>query len=507
MNLNQSRPLRRLLSVAAVAVALSVAACSAPGGTKAGGASEPAVLRIATTYGGPKYISYLEDRVSQLSGGNVRIDVVYQGEDFAPDSERRIVHGVAAGAFDLGLVGTRIFDTLGVRSFQALTAPMLIDSYPLEQAVIGSGIPRQMMADLGRVRVTGLAVLASGLRKPIAVTRPLLSPRDWSGITFATFMSDGQQEAIRALGARVSNLFGDPLDAALRRGKIQAFEKSLLIVSINQMQTIAPYVTANINLWPQTLAVIASPGRLARLTPQQRGWLQQAADDAAARSTGMADTDQRLTKTLCASGARFANASPADIAGLRTAFAPVYASLEHDPQTRTFIGQIRQLKQRTPPGPALVIPPGCTGAAPAATPAPSPVSTSTGHAGGAATALAGTWTVSYTRAEFFAAGAGPDEDNPGNWGHFTLRFAQGRWWETGPLGTNSSESSGTYVVSGYKVTFYRHDHAYPGSDTEVWGPYTWSIYRDMLTFKKAWPGGGDQGPTGLVVKPWLKTGT
>jgi hypothetical protein len=62
-------------------------------------------------------------------------------------------------------------------------------------------------------------------------------------------------------------------------------------------------------------------------------------------------------------------------------------------------------------------------------------------------------------------------------------------------------------VSGYKVTFYRHDHAYPGSDTEVWGPYTWSIYRDMLTFKKAWPGGGDQGPTGLVVKPWLKTGT
>ena len=364
--------------------------------------------------------------MNQLSGGNVRIEMTPFVGDFAPDAEQQVVGGVAAGAFDLGFVGTRIFDTLGVRSFQALTAPMLIDSFPLQQAVIGSGIPRQMMTGLDRLRVTGLAVLADGLRKPIAVARPLLGPRDWSGITFATFKSDSQEQAIRALGARVSNLFGDPLDAALRSGKVQAFEKNLLIYQGNQMQTMAPYVTANLNLWPQTLAVIANPARLAKLTPQQRGWLQQAAGDAAARSTGIftAQASQQLVEILCASGARFANASPGDIAGLRTAFAPVYASLEQDPQTRTFIAQIRQLKQRTPPGPALVIPSGCTGPAPSSalapspvststTPAPSPVSTSTTQAGGAAAVLAGTWAVSYTHAEFLAAGAGSGEDRPG----------------------------------------------------------------------------------------------
>jgi len=59
-------------------------------------------------------------------------------------------------------------------------------------------------------------------------------------------------------------------------------------------------------------------------------------------------------------------------------------------------------------------------------------------------------------------------------------------------------------VSGDKITFYRHNHAYPGSDTEVWGPYTWSVYRDALTFKRAGWSGGDQGPSVLVVKPWLK---
>jgi TRAP-type transport system periplasmic protein len=502
MNLNQARPLRRVISAAVAALACSVAACAAPGGTKAGGAGEPVVLHIATVNSDLGYtpqISYLVDRVSQLSGGNVRIDHVARVGNFTPGAEQQVVRGVAAGTFDLGFVGTRIFDTLGVKSFQALTAPMLIDSYPLERAVIGSGIPRQMMAGLSGLRVTGLAVLADGLRKPIAVAHPLLRPRDWSGITFATFKSGAQDKAVQALGARVSNLFGNPLNAALRSGKVAAFEKSLLIDKINQMQTMAPYVTANLNLWPQTLAVIANPARLATLTPQQRGWLQRAADEAAARSTGMVNTDQRLMKSLCGSGARFASASPASLAELRKAFAPVYASLDQDPQTKAFIGQIQQLKQGTPPGPALAIPPGCTGPAPTSTPAPNPSSTSTAHAGRAAAALAGTWTVTYTQAEFFAAGAAPDEDNPGNWGHFTLRFAPGRWWEGGGYGT--------YVVSGDKITFYRHDHAYPGADAEVWGPYTWSVYRDTLTFKKAWPGGGDQGPTGLVVKPWRKAGT
>jgi len=62
-------------------------------------------------------------------------------------------------------------------------------------------------------------------------------------------------------------------------------------------------------------------------------------------------------------------------------------------------------------------------------------------------------------------------------------------------------------VIGTKITFYRHDNASPGSNTEIWGPYTWSVYRDTLTFKKDGWTGGTQGPTGLTVLPWRKTGT
>jgi len=60
------------------------------------------------------------------------------------------------------------------------------------------------------------------------------------------------------------------------------------------------------------------------------------------------------------------------------------------------------------------------------------------------------------------------------------------------------------VVTGHEINFYRHDHDYATSDTEVWGPYIWSVYRDTLTFKTT---ASTNGPTELVVKPWRKTGT
>jgi hypothetical protein len=63
-------------------------------------------------------------------------------------------------------------------------------------------------------------------------------------------------------------------------------------------------------------------------------------------------------------GARVATASPADLAALRSAFAPVYASLEQDPQTKAFIQRIQALKQSTPAAAPLAIPAGCTGKAP-----------------------------------------------------------------------------------------------------------------------------------------------
>jgi len=361
----------RLTTVALAVIAAVVGGCGGgAAGDKAGGAGEPVVLRMANTNGDLNDLPAVQAFVSQVeerSGGNLRIQVVNRWGDYANDAEEQVVRAVAAGKADLGWAGTRVFDTLGVTSLQALQTPMLIDSYALERAVVASEIPGQMLQGLTETGVRGLGILADGLRQPIAVKHPLLGVGDWRGITFGSAKSQIQARAIRALGATPMEIFRRSRNQALLDGTLQGFEMSLLVYEHNVPPPRAPYVTANVILWPQLDVLLANPGRLARLTGQQRGWLQQAAQAAADRSAALAERahrDAQALKNACQSGARLATASPADLAALRTAFAPVYASLERDPQTKAFIERIQALKRSAPAGAPLAIPAGCTGKAP-----------------------------------------------------------------------------------------------------------------------------------------------
>jgi TRAP-type transport system periplasmic protein len=353
-----------VLAVAAVAAA----GCSASmNGDKAGGGppSGPLVLRMASTPAEPSDALPVADfirRVRALSGGTVQIQVINQWGLYAPGAEARVVRAVAAGQVDLGWAASRMFDTMGVPAFRALSAPMLIDSYPLESAVLKTTIPARMLAGLSRVHVTGLAVLGDALRHPVAVRRPLLGPAGWRGLSIGTNPSGLQQQAIRALGAAPVVAFGPNRTHELATGQIQGFEFDVRRY-LHDVVVPGAYVTANVTLWPQFDVLFANPARVASLTPQQRGWLRQAAQQAAAGSVSLvAGQDSASIKKACAIGARFATATPADLAALRRSFTAVYQNLETDLQTSAFIRQIQQLKKATPPGPAPAIPAGCAAA-------------------------------------------------------------------------------------------------------------------------------------------------
>jgi TRAP-type C4-dicarboxylate transport system substrate-binding protein len=299
-------------------------------------------------------------RVRALSGGSIQIKVFNNWGAYAPSNEAQVVHAVAAGTVDLGWAGSEVFDTVGVPGLRALSAPMLIDSYPLENAVLKSTLPARMLAGLGRVHVTGLAVLGDALRHPIAVRRPLLALADWHGLSIGTYRSGVQEQAIRALGATPMVAWGPYRTHDLATGAIQGFELDLQRFVHNVSVPSARYLTANVALWPLFDVLFANPARMASLTPQQRAWLQQAAQQAAANSVSLiAGQNGSYIRQACALGARLATATPADLAALRAAFSPVYQSLEASPQTSTFIGQIQQLKRTTPPGPAPTIPADC----------------------------------------------------------------------------------------------------------------------------------------------------
>jgi len=442
---------RRAALVLAATATLAVAACGGGGGgeDKAGGSGGTVVLRLASTGGNidrAPAVKYFVERVDERSGGNLRVEVVDEWAEFASDAEQQVVHAAAAGEVDLGSVGSRVFDTLGVDSFEALTAPMLIDSYALEDAVIESGITAEMMDGVETLGVLGLAVLADGLRRPIGVTAPILRPADWRGIRFGTLRSDGQVDAIRALAAEPVQIFGGDRREALDNGRVQGFEFGLLLFSDPQWPSRAPYVTANVNLWPQMDVLLANQERLERLTAKQRGWLDDAAQDAAARSAALVDTDAKALDVACQSGARFADASEADLAALQAAFEPVYANLRRHPATKAFIERIQALKQSTPRDPALSIPAECTGAAP---------QRATGGTAKTPAYLNGTYRWVLTQTDADKVGD-TDEGYPAV---TTITLTDGRL-EGGCFG----DAGGTYSVDRDRITFHSIEY---GTDSTV----------------------------------------
>jgi TRAP-type C4-dicarboxylate transport system substrate-binding protein len=298
------------------------------------------------------------NNVTRLSGGTMRIDIRSSWRLGQVRNENGLISDVRAGKADLGVAGSRAWDSVGVGSFRALTAPLLIDSYALQDRVLHSAMIGQMLHGLRPLGLAGFGVLPGSLRKPLGITRPLLKPADYAGLRIGVQQSLVANATMRALGAT-------PVWFPAQ-GPITGFggiEQQISAIAGNQYDKAGKYLTANVNLWPRPLVLFANGRTWAALTPAQRRILTRAATgDLAAQSKVVRGNEQEDTATLCRRGLQFLTASRAALAALRQAVQPVYAQLERDPQTRRFIRQIEAMRQGLPAEPA----PGC---APAARPA------------------------------------------------------------------------------------------------------------------------------------------
>src|SRR4051794_8803528 len=150
--------------------ALALGGCGGGGGDKAGGnrVSKPTVLTFANGNGDPVELEPFAQAVEQRSGGTLRIAFKNSWRSGEREVERGLIRDVKTGKADLGWAGSRAFDDVGVSAFDALNAPLLVDSLPLEGAVLQSPLAGKMLDGLEPAGVTGLGLLPGPLRRPLA---------------------------------------------------------------------------------------------------------------------------------------------------------------------------------------------------------------------------------------------------------------------------------------------------------------------------------------------------
>jgi TRAP-type C4-dicarboxylate transport system substrate-binding protein len=450
---------------------------------KAGGpqARKPVVLTLANFIGYSWELDGFAGEVQRLSAGAMRIDIESRWRFHQVDFETGLIGDVRAGKADLGVAGSEAWASVGVNSFRALNAPLLINSYALQDRVLRGPMIGQMLQGLRPLGLVGIGVLPGPLRKPLGISRPLLKPSDYAGLRIGTQQSRVADATMRGLGARPV-WFGSEAPVAGLGG----IEQQISSIQGQQYDRVGKYLTANVSLWPQPLVLFASGKAWAGLTPAQRRILRQAVTgDLAADTQVVRDGERTDTAILCRRGLRFLTASPADLAALRRAVQPVYGQLGRDAQTRRYIRQIEAMRQGISPEPA----PGCA-----------QVPRLAGKAG----PLDGVWQFTTTAADLRAAGVGQGDIVPENYGMWTFVIDRGRFAFTQENRQACTWTYGSLTVTGDRFEQLVTDGggiAPNGALSKPGELYTfrWSLYRGMLTL---YPVKGAVSPNPSLGKPW-----
>jgi TRAP-type C4-dicarboxylate transport system substrate-binding protein len=459
-------------------LALATAGCR--GGTKAGGQrhDETVVLSIASHDFGDRDLAEYLAAVNRLSHGSIGLALKEGWRAGEVDSDRGTVADVRAGKVDLAKVAVGSLDTLGVKDFEAVMAPFLVDSVGLEKKLLTSDLPSQMLVGVDRLGVSGVAVLAGEPRRPFGLTRRLLDAADYRDAVIAVSPSLVSARTFRALGATTRGY----LARALPPWEFDGAELDLLTVERNQYDGPGTSLTANVAFWPRAFVVVANRDALAKLTPNQRDALVEAGRDAVGAEIARLRTEDRdQAAILCRRGLAVVQATPADIATLRAAVRVVYAQLARDPQTRSFIQAIEALKRR----------------APAPEPSQCPrqrirrkrVRGELPTRKNVATPLDGTWEMKATRAQVVAVTHSPF-DPSADAGRYRLVLRRGRTYGY-HLDVPRSSDSGVFSVQGDVIRFKWKDEL---------AVYRWNVYRDTLTLR--FLPGRAQGAPNLTFAPW-----
>ena len=471
---------RTAAALALAMVLILFAGCSGSSSNKAGGkqADKPVVLTLADYESSADEISRFTDGVTQLSHGAMHIEVENGWRRGQVGFENGLIRDVRTGKADLGVVGSRAWDSLGVNSFRALVAPLLIDSYSLQGRVLRSPLMPEMLEGLRRLGLIGVGILPGVLRNPVGITHPLLEPSDYAGLRIGVQQSRIAAATMRTLGAAPVWF---PSEGAI--AGFDGIEQSIGQIQGNGYYRVAKYITANVRLWPRPLVIFANGRAFAALSPAQQRILRQAVAAAVLPET----TDTRITERtegteeLCRSGeVRFLNASTADMAALRRAVQPVYDQLERDPQTRRFIEQITSMRREVAPEPT----PGCA--------------RSVRHVS-AEGRLDGVYRFVVTAAQ------APSGTPPENYGAFTFLIDRGRFAQTQENKLACTWATGTVRLKGDRLEQLFKDGggiAPTGANNKpgeffIW---RWSLYRDKLKLLPI-------SPTDLPTLTWTRIDT
>ncbi len=219
---------------------------------------------------------YFADEVKKRTNGAVTVSVHPSGE---LGNDAATLEGVRLGTIDLGMTGNPFFTRFD-KKLNVLDLPYLFVDHDHVYRVVDGDIGKQLLADLDKNRMKGLAFWEIGFRHVTNSKRPIREPKDLQGLKIRTTPNPAHVEAFKLLGANPTPMAFTEVYLALETGTVDGQENPIGIIRSQRFNEVQKHLSLTGHAY--TVSILAmNLDRFQKLTPAQQQAIVAAARDAA----------------------------------------------------------------------------------------------------------------------------------------------------------------------------------------------------------------------------------
>lgn len=220
-------------------------------------------------------LEFMAERLAEKSGGQLQM-AIYPSQQLG--TERQCLELLQIGSLAMTKVSAAVLENFAPNS-KVLSLPYVFKSREHTYAFHDSELGRELLTESERYRLRGLVYLDAGQRSFYTKERPVREPADLQGQKIRVQQSATAISLVKSLGGAPTPISYGELYTALQQGVVDGAENNPPSFYTSRHYEVCKYYTLNEHTAVPDVLIIGTEA-WNRLTDEEQGWLQAAADEA-----------------------------------------------------------------------------------------------------------------------------------------------------------------------------------------------------------------------------------
>lgn len=221
-------------------------------------------------------MEHMAARLAEKSDSTMRIEI-YPSEQLG--SERQLLELLQVGSLGMSKVSSAVLEGFS-DPYKVFGLPYLFRSRAHRHAVMEGEIGRKILLSSQDKWLRGLTFYDAGSRSFYTRETPVRKPSDLQGMKIRTMNSPVAIRMVNEMGGSATPISFGELYTALQQGVVDGAENNPPSFHLTNHYELCDYFILDRHTSPQDVLLV-STHLWERLTPKQRTWLQEAANESA----------------------------------------------------------------------------------------------------------------------------------------------------------------------------------------------------------------------------------